>query len=143
MPILIDRNLILDIVTDDPIWGEWSDAQLTKYQCDGLFINPIIYAELCAGAENIEEVDLVLVELKLEFHELEREALFLAAKAFTQYRRRGGTKTSPLPDFFIGAQAQAMGTALLTRDQARYRTYFPKVTLITPDPENDQKPRAS
>lgn len=132
MPFLVDTNLILDVATDDPVWGEWSDAQLTKHQKRGLFINPVIYAELCTGADESSEVDALLKELKLEWRELTRGALFLAAKAFLQYRRRGGTKTSPLPDFFIGAQAESLGMAIITRDPARYGTYFPKVKLIAP-----------
>jgi len=132
MPFLVDTSLILDVATDDPVWGEWSDAQLTKHQKDGLLVNPVIYAELCAGADQSSEVDVLLKELKLEFRELTREALFLAAKAFLRYRRRGGTKTLPLPDFFIGAQAESLGIALITRDPARFGTYFPKVKLIVP-----------
>lgn len=132
MPCLVDSNLILDVATDDPVWGEWSDAQLTKLQKRGLIVNPVIYAELCAGATTSFEVDALLDELKLEFRELSREALFLAAKAFLTYRRQGGTKSSPLPDFFIGGQAESLGIAIVTRDPARYRTYFPKVKLITP-----------
>jgi len=132
VPFLVDSNLILDVATDDPVWGEWSDAQLTKYQKRGLLVNPVIYAELCAGADEISEVDALLTELKLELRELTRSALFSAAKAFLEYRRRGGVKTTPLPDFFIGAQAESLGIAIITRDPARYRTYFPKVKLITP-----------
>lgn len=132
MPCLVDSNLILDVATDDPVWGAWSDVQLTRHQKKGLVVNPVIYAELCAGANDPSEVDDLMTELRLEFRELSREALFLAAKAFLHYRRRGGAKTSPLPDFFIGAQAESLGIAILTRDPARYRTYFPKVKLITP-----------
>lgn len=132
MPTLIDTNLILDIATDDPVWADWSDARITQFQESGLIVNPVIFAELCTGADHLEEVELILVQLKLELVELTREALFLAGKAFSQYRRRGGTKTSPLPDFFIGAQASVLNVPLLTRDPTRYRTYFPKVELITP-----------
>ncbi len=132
MPFLVDSNLILDVVTDDPVWGAWSDTQITKYQKRGLLVNPVIFAELCAGAEGVSEVDALLTELKLEFRELTREALFLAAKVFVEYRRRGGVKTTPLPDFFIGAQAEALGIAVISRDPARFRSYFPKVKLITP-----------
>lgn len=105
-PCLIDSNLILDVATDDPVWGEWSDATLTKYQKGGLLINPVIYAELCAGADTSAEVDTLLKALKLEYRELTREALFFAAKAFLQYRRRGGIKTLPLPDFFYGSASR-------------------------------------
>jgi predicted nucleic acid-binding protein len=130
MPVLVDSNVILDIASDDPKWGAWSDAQVTKHHRRGLVINPIIFAELCAGAENMTEVEGVVSDLKLEYRELPREVLFLAAKAFLQYRRRGGTKTSPLPDFFIGAHAAALGISILTRDKGRYTTYFPQVRLI-------------
>lgn len=132
MPRIIDSNLILDIVTDDPLWANWSDAQLTQFQDGGLIINPIIYAELCAGADESSQVDELIEELKLEYRELTRESLFLAAKAFLRYRRHGGTRTSPLPDFFIGAQAEALGIEIITRDPSRFRTYFPNVKLITP-----------
>jgi len=132
MPVIIDSNVILDIVHDDPLWADWSDAQVTTHQAVGLLVNPVIYAELCAGANAVADVDDVLVQLKLEYRELSHEALFLAAKAFLQYRKRGGTKTSPMPDFFIGAHAQALGIPILTRDQGRYKTYFPSVPLICP-----------
>lgn len=132
MPVLVDSNVILDIASDDPKWGAWSDAQVTKHQRRGLVINPIIFAELCAGAGDVSEVEGVASDLKLEYRELPHEALFLAAKAFFQYRRRGGTKTSPLPDFFIGAHAVVLGIPILTRDKGRYATYFPKVRLICP-----------
>ena len=132
MAVLVDSNVILDIASDDPKWGGWSDAQVTKHHRRGLVINPIIFAELCAGAENMSDVEEVVSGLKLEYRELPREALFFAAKAFLQYRRRGGTKTSPLPDFFIGAHAVVLGIPILTRDKGRFATYFPKVRLICP-----------
>ncbi len=132
MPVIVDSNVILDIASDDPEWGAWSDAQVTKHHRRGLAINPMIFAELCAGAENKAEVEEVVSDLKLEYREIPREALFLAAKAFLQYRRRGGTKTSPLPDFFIGAHAAVLGISILTRDKGRYAKYFPKVRLICP-----------
>lgn len=132
MPILVDTNLILDIATDDPVWGEWSDIQITKYQAKGLVIIPVIYAELCVSAASIAEVDILITQLKLEIQELPRLALFRAAKAFLHYRRRGGTKTSTLPDFFIGAHAEVARLPILTRDTNRYKTYFPKVKVIAP-----------
>lgn len=132
MPVLIDSNVILDVTHDDPEWGDWSDAQISKLQSEGLLVNPLIYAELCAGAESTFEVDRVMAQLKLEYQEIPKDALFLAAKAFLKYRRRGGTKTAPLPDFFIGAHAESLGVAILTRDEGRYRTYFPNVALICP-----------
>ncbi len=132
MPVLVDSNVVLDIVNDDPVWADWSDGQVTRLQPTGLLVNPMIYAELCAGSDTASEVDGILDQLKLDYQELSREALFLAAKAFLKYRKRGGTKTSPLPDFFIGAHAEAMGIPILTRDSARYKTYFPSVPLICP-----------
>ena len=95
-------------------------------------INPLIYTELCTSASTTEDVNRVLTGLKLELRELTREALFLTAKAFFKYRRQGGTKTAPLPDFFIGAHAQVLGIAILTRDVGRYNSYFPSVPLICP-----------
>lgn len=132
MPILVDSNVILDIVQEDPVWGDWSDTELSRHQQAGLIVNSMIYAELCAGAATPSVVDAVLNKLKLEYQELSREALFLAAKTHLVYRRRDGSKTIGLPDFFIGAHAQVLGIAILTRDQGRYKTYFPDVPLICP-----------
>lgn len=132
MAVIVDSNVIFDITTDDPVWANWSDAQITIYQPDGLLVNPIIYAELCTNARTTDEVDKLLAVLKLELQELSREALFLAAKAFLKYRRQGGTKTAPLPDFFIGAHARVLGIPILTRDAGRYASYFPGVELICP-----------
>jgi len=133
MPCLVDSNIILDIVTDDPAWSVWSDQAITLHQSQGLLINPVIYSELCAGADSPDEVDVVMRKLKLGYQEIPRKALYLASKAFLSYRRQGGNKTSPLPDFFIGGHAEALGIPILTRDTARYQTYFPKVTLICPN----------
>ena len=132
MPILVDSNVIFDVTNDDPVWADWSDAQITSLQSDGLLVNPLIYTELCTQASATAEVDTLLASLKLELQELPREALFLAAKAFLKYRRQGGTKTAPLPDFFIGAHAQTLGISILTRDAGRYASYFPDVALICP-----------
>ena len=132
MPVLVDSNVVLDIVNDDPVWADWSDGQVTRLQPTGLLINPMIYSELCAGSDTASEVDGILNQLKLDYQELSREALFLASKAFLQYRKRGGIKTAPLPDFFIGAHAEVSGIPILTRDPGRYRTYFPGVPLICP-----------
>jgi predicted nucleic acid-binding protein len=132
MPVIVDSNVIFDVSNDDPVWADWSDAQITAYQPGGLFINPLIYSELCTDAATTADVDKLLAGLKLELRELSREALFLTAKAFLKYRRQGGTKTAPLPDFFIGAHAQVLGIAILTRDAGRYTSYFPNVQLICP-----------
>ena len=132
MPVMVDSNVIFDVTNNDPVWADWSDSQITAYQPGGLLINPLIYTELCTSASTTEDVNRVLTGLKLELRELPREALFLTAKAFLKYRRQGGTKTAPLPDFFIGAHAQALGIAILTRDAGRYNSYFPSVPLICP-----------
>lgn len=134
MPVLVDSNVVLDVVTDDPLWADWSDEAITRHQAGGLIVNSIVYSELCAGAASPVEVDELLESLKLGFQEIPRDGLYLAAKAFLQYRRQGGTKTSTLPDFLIGGHAQAVGIPILTRDTARYQTYFPKVELISPPP---------
>jgi predicted nucleic acid-binding protein len=130
--IFVDSNVILDVATDDPNWGLWSDQQITRHQSGGLWVNPVVYSELGVGAESRAEVDELLAGLKVQVVEVSRDALFLAAKAFQQYRKNGGVRSSPLPDFFIGAQAETEGVPLLTRDPARYRTYFPGVALICP-----------
>jgi predicted nucleic acid-binding protein len=132
VPVIVDSNVIFDVTNDDPVWADWSDAQITAYQPGGLLINPLIYTELCTAAATTADVDKLLAGLKLELRELSREALFLTAKAFLKYRRQGGTKTAPLPDFFIGAHAQVLGVPILTRDAGRYTSYFPSVQLICP-----------
>lgn len=133
MTLLVDTNVLLDVLQDDPEWAEWSLAQLrAQAQLHRLAINPVIYAELSLSFSTVEALDAVVARLQLELAALPRAALFLAGKAFLQYRRRGGTKTQVLPDFFIGAQAAVGGWPLLTRDATRYRSYFPTVELITP-----------
>lgn len=130
---LVDSNVLLDVLTPDPRWEAWSSDALREVAEDSvLVINPIIYAEVSIGFDRIEAVDEALTA------EFQREALpwdaaFLAGKSFLAYRRRGGTKRSPLPDFFIGAHAAVRGYRLLTRDPQRYRTYFPTVPLIAPE----------
>jgi len=131
MPILVDTNVLSDVIHQDPVWLAWSSAQLIQHAGD-LVVNPIVFAELCCRATSAAEVDQIIRTLGLGYEELRQEALFLAAQAFVTYRRQGGGKTSPLPDFFIGAHAQAAGYTLLTRDKGRYQTYFPTVTLICP-----------
>ncbi len=132
MPVLVDSNIVLDVATDDPVWADWSDQAITRLQTGGLIVNPIIYAELCTGASSPGEVDELLESMQLGIQEMPREGLYLAAKAFLQYRRKGGNKTSTLPDFFIGGHAEALAIPILTRDTTRYQTYFPKVELICP-----------
>jgi len=130
----VDTNVLLDIVTDDPKWADWSIAQLETASLRGtLWINDIVYAELAVRYDRIEEVDALLDRAGLELAPVPRAALFLASKVFTRYRKAGGTRAGVLPDFFIGAHAAVSGLPLLTRDVARYRTYFPTLTLIAPD----------
>ena len=132
--VLVDTNVLFDILTEDKQWRTWSSAALEKAANDGrLVINSIIYGELCVGFETIEEADEALPSSVFSREMVPYDAAFLAAKAYTAYRRQSGTKTSLLPDFYIGAHAAVRGYRLLTRDVARYRTYFPKVTLIAPE----------
>ncbi|MGH3159246.1 MAG: type II toxin-antitoxin system VapC family toxin [Streptosporangiaceae bacterium] len=131
---LVDSSVILDIVTDDPAWADWSGDALARARDDGvLAINPIVYAEISTGFERIEEIDSAVPADDFQREPLPYEAGFLAGKAFLAYRRRGGQRRSPLPDFYIGAHAAVRRYRLLTRDAARYRTYFPTVTLIAPE----------
>lgn len=131
--ILVDTNVLLDIAGDDPAWADWSLRHLeSAARRDEVAINPVIYAEFSIGYERIEEVEALLAAVSLQVLPLPREALFLAGKVFLEYRRRGGTKTGVLPDFFIGAHAAVAAMPLLTRDAGRYRSYFPALRLITP-----------
>jgi predicted nucleic acid-binding protein len=129
----VDSSVLLDVVTDDAAWSEWSGQMLAAAGDDGrLVINPIIYAEVSTGFDRIEELDEAVPASDLERESLPYEAGFLAGKAFLAYQRRGGERRSPLPDFYIGAHAAVRGYRLLTRDAARYRTSFPTLQLITP-----------
>ncbi len=92
MPVLVDSNIVLDVVTDDPVWADWSDEAITRHQAEGLIINPIVYVELCTGAASLGEVNELIESLKLGFQEIPRDGLYLAAKAFFQYRRQGGPR---------------------------------------------------
>jgi predicted nucleic acid-binding protein len=131
--VLVDTNVLIDVVQDDPDWAEWSIGQLrSQAQLHALAINPIVYAELSLSFSTIEALDRVVGAMQLTLHQIPQPALFLAGKAFAQYRRRGGRKTQVLPDFFIGAQAAVCDWPLLTRDPRPYRTYFPTVRLIAP-----------
>jgi predicted nucleic acid-binding protein len=125
--------VILDVVTDDPRWSDWSSSMLSRFAEDGrLVINPIIYAEISIGFERIEQLENVLADESFLREALPWEAGFLAGKCFLEYRRRGGARRSPLPDFYIGAHAAVAGIPLLTRDARRYRTYFPRLRIIAP-----------
>lgn len=131
--VLIDSNILLDVATDDPNWGDWSARALAEAaEHTMLIINPIIYAEVSIGYTTIEALDAALPAVLYLREPLPWEAGFLAGKSFLLYRRRGGLRTSPLPDFYVGAHAAIGSLALLTRDEARYRTYFPKIEILAP-----------
>jgi predicted nucleic acid-binding protein len=132
-PVLVDSNVILDIAYEHPRWRRWSEAAVEQAAgASVLVINPIIFAEVSIGYAQAEHVEAVIPANRFRREPLPYEAAFLAGKAFLDYRRRGGTKTSPMPDFYIGAHAAVRRYRLLTRDAARYRTYFPTVELIAP-----------
>nr|WP_299500337.1 type II toxin-antitoxin system VapC family toxin [uncultured Rhizobium sp.] len=132
--ILVDTNVLLDLVTDDPIWAPWSVDRLEAAALEGpLLINDVVYAELAVRYAKIERLDEFVAAAGLIQAPIPKAALFLAGKAFTAYRKSGGSRTGVLPDFFIGAHAAVGGFPVLTRDSGRYRSYFPKLTLITPE----------
>ena len=132
--ILVDTNILIDIVTGDPVWADWSRLQLDAARAiDEIAINEVVYAEICAGYRRHEQVDRLVARTGIALTRTTRPALFLAGRAFHHYRRAGGTRTGVLPDFFIGALAYVSGAKLLTRDPRPYRTYFPGVELIAPD----------
>ena len=131
--LLVDTNVLVDVLEDDPRWADWSIDQLrAQSKSHLLLINPIIYAELSLTFSRVEALDKTIESMGLALKELPRPALFLAGKAFALYRRNGGKKSNVLADFFIGAHAAVLGCPLLTRDAQRYRSYFPSVELITP-----------
>jgi len=131
--VLVDTNVIVDYLDEQSEWTDWSASMLaSSAETGSLVINPIIYAEVSVGFNDIDEVEDALPADYFVRADLPWEAAFLAGRCFEQYRRRGGTKRSPLPDFFIGAHAAVTGMTLLTRDARRYRTYFPKLRIIAP-----------
>lgn len=131
--LLVDTNVLVDVLEDDPEWADWSISQLRAHsKVHPLAINPVIYAELSLTFSTVEALDKTLESLDLALMELPRPALFLAGKAFVHYRRQGGKKSNVLADFFIGAHAAVLKCPLLTRDAQRYQTYFPSVALVTP-----------
>jgi len=133
MPVLVDSNVLLDVMTEDPQWCTWSmDAMAAQADRDVLAINPIIFAEVSVGFARIEDLEAALPVPSFHRLPLPWQAAFLAGKCFTSYRKRGGLRSSPLPDFYIGAHASVSRMTLLTRDAARYRTYFPRLKLIAP-----------
>ena len=132
--VLVDSNVLLDVATNDPTWGDWSGRALAECADQTtLIINPIIYAEVSIGFTSIEALNAALPAASYAREPLPWEAGFLAGKCFLDYRRRGGVRNTPLPDFYIGAHAAIEQLALLTRDVARYRTYFPKVEILGPE----------
>lgn len=131
--IFVDSCVLLDLFTDDPNWGDWSESILEQYsQTNTLYINSIVYTEISIGFQNIEEVEFAISNLGIRVLEIPREALFLTGKVFLKYRNNKGTKNSPLPDFFIGSHALVSNFELITRDLGKYSTYFPSLKLIHP-----------
>ncbi len=132
--MLVDTNVLVDVLVNDPEWADWSTSQLrAQSQIHRLIINPIVYAELSLTFSSVEALDRVLADMVLPVVEVPKPALFLAGKAFVQYRRRGGQKSNVLADFFIGAHAAVARLPVLTRDAQRYQSYFPSVRLVTPE----------
>lgn len=127
---LIDSNVVIDIIGEDASWQNWSMGALMA--CEAPIVSPIIFAELCYLKSSHSAVEKVLDDLGIGYEELPKSALFLAAHAYKTYRSRGGSRTSPLPDFFIGGHAASEGIPIVTRDAAYYQTYFPTVELICP-----------
>ncbi len=131
--VLVDSCVLLDLFTGDPNWADWSENILEQYsQTNTLYINSIIYTEVSIGFTNIEEVEQAIFELDIKVLEMPRETLFFAGKVFLNYRKNKGTKTSALPDFFIGAHAAVSKLELITKDLSKYKTYFPQIRLIHP-----------
>jgi hypothetical protein len=130
---LVDTNILLDIATGDPVWSEWSSSALRYARSNGeLVINAIVFSEISSAFTRIEEVDQFLDDSSCRREDLPWASAFVAGQAFRQYRRRGGIKSSTLPDFLIGAHALVLGYALLTRDRAQYKSYFPSLHLLSP-----------
>ena len=130
---LVDSNVLLDLITRDPQWSEWSARNLARAMDRGpVLINQVVYGEVSLGFSTVEALDVALSEDRFVRGNLPWAAAFVAARAFRSYRKRGGARTSTLPDFLIGAHAAVLGVPLLTRDGTRYRTYFPTVELISP-----------
>ena len=131
--VLVDSNIILDVFLDDPKWADWSESKLEEHeQYAILYINSIVYSEISVSFNLIEDLESAISRAGFQMLEIPKEALFLAGKAFLKYKKGNGTKRSPLPDFYIGAQAAVFKMDLITRDVSRYRTYFPTVKLISP-----------
>ena len=131
--VLVDSNIILDVFLNDLKWADWSESKLEEYSVQAsLYINSIIYSEISIVFELIEDLESAISRAGFQLLEIPKEALFLAGKAYVKYKRRKGVKSTPMPDFFIGAQAAVLDIELLTRDVSRYQSYFPTVKIITP-----------
>jgi predicted nucleic acid-binding protein len=131
--IFVDTNILLDVVTDDPLWADWSQRQLDAAALrDRLAINPVVYAEFSSRFSRVEDIDAMLASVDIAVAVMPRSALFVAGQAFASYRHRGGPRASLLPDFLIGAHAATLAAPLITRDVQRYRSYFPSIELIAP-----------
>jgi predicted nucleic acid-binding protein len=131
--VLVDSNIVLDVFLNDPKWADWSESKLDEYDRLGvLYINSIVYSEISIGFERIEDLESAIAKAGFQMLEIPKEALFLAGKAYLKYKKRKGTKRTPLPDFYIGGQAAVFNLDLITRDVSRYQRYFPTVKLITP-----------
>ena len=132
-PVLVDSNVLLDVTSANQQWGPWSTDSLNRLADEAiLVINPVVYGEVSVRYSTIEEVDLALPSEHFRRDDIPYAAAFLAGKVYLEYRRRGGQRQAPVPDFYIGAHAAVAGFRLLTRDARRYRTYFPKLELIAP-----------
>ena len=131
--VLVDSNIVLDVFLNDLKWADWSESKLDEYDQLGiLYINSIVYSEISIGFDQIEDLESAIVRSGFQMLEIPKEALFLAGKVYLKYKKRKGTKRTPLPDFFIGAQAAVQNLDLITRDVSRYQSYFPTVKLISP-----------
>lgn len=131
--VFVDSNIALDVFLNDPKWADWSESILDQYdQLGPLYINAIVYSEISIGFKRIEDLESAIAKAGLQMLEIPKEALFLAGKAYFKYKKRKGMKRTPLPDFYIGAQAAVQDLVLITRDVSRYRSYFPTVKLVCP-----------
>jgi hypothetical protein len=131
--VLVDSNIVLDVFLNDPKWADWSESKLDEYDQLGiLYINSIIYSEISIGFKRIENLESAIAKAGFQMLQIPKEALFLAGKVYLKYKKRKGIKRTPLPDFFIGAQAAVQNLDLVTRDVSIYQSYFQTVKLITP-----------
>lgn len=131
--VFVDSNIALDVFLNDPKWADWSESILDKYdQLGPLYINAIVYSEISIGFKRIEDLESAIAKAGLQMLDIPKEALFLAGKAYLKYKKTKGMKRTPLPDFYIGAQAAVQDLVLITRDVSRYRSYFPTVKLVCP-----------